>query len=314
MTGKAARPVVVAGRGAHSTMDDRRPNSASELDPDRGGATTVARGTVGVSRPGELDYDAELHRHNEIFRPACAVGPGDHVLDIGCGTGQTTRQAARLAVAGSALGVDLSAASVEQARRSARDEGLRNITFDCADAQLHPFPEQSFDLAISRFGTMFFGDPGAAFANIGRALRPAGRLVMLVWQATEHNEWTLAIDRALHADNGNNAAADRGAPDAFSLADPTTTTALLHAAGFADVTCTDVRQPVYYGPDPDTALAWVRRFGTTQRALRQLDAPAAGRTLDRLRATMTEHLGADGVWFDSGAWLVTARRRATYQP
>ncbi|HEX4356179.1 MAG TPA: class I SAM-dependent methyltransferase [Pseudonocardia sp.] len=248
-------------------MDDRRPNSPSELDPDRGEATTVARGTVGVSRPGELDYDAELHRHNEIFRPACAVGPREHVLDIGCGTGQTTRQAARLAVAGDALGVDL-------------------------------------------------GDPGTAFANIGRALRPAGRLVMLVSQAREHYEWTLAIDRALDASSASSAnkAADRGAPDAFSLADPTTTTALLHAAGFADVTCTDVRQPVYYGPDPDTALAWVRRFGTTQRALRQLDPPAAERTLDRLRATMTEHLGADGVWFDSGAWLVTARRRAGDQP
>lgn len=300
-------------------MDDRRPNSPNdpEPDPEPGLKTTaVAVGTVGVSRPGELDYDAELHRHNEIFRAACAVGPRDHVLDIGCGTGLTTRQAARLTVAGGVLGVDLSEASVEQARRSARDEGLRNITFECADAQLHPFPEQGFDLAISRFGTMFFGDPGAAFANIGRALRPAGRLVMLVWQARDHNEWAVAIDRALNPDTAaaDPLAPDRGAPDAFSLADPTTTTALLHAAGFADVVCTEVRQPVYYGADPDTALAWVRRFGTTQRALRELDPPAAERTLDRLRATMTEHLGADGVWFDSGAWLVTARRRATDQP
>src|SRR6201999_3898247 len=119
----------------------------------------------------------------------------------------------------------------------------------CADAQRHPFPERGFDLAISRFGTMFFGDPGAAFANIGRALRPAGRLVMLVWQARDDNEWAVAIDRALRPDTAAAVplAADRGAPDAFSLADPTTTTALLHAAGFADVVCTEVRQPVYYG-------------------------------------------------------------------
>ena len=288
--------------------DASRPNGPGDLAPDRGAPT---RGTVGVSQPGELDYDAELHRYNEIFRPACAVGAGDHVLDIGCGTGQTTREAARQAGAGSALGVDLSAPAVEEARRLARDGGLRNVTFECADAQLHHFPEQSFDLVISRFGTMFFGDPGAAFANIGRALRPGGRLVILVWQAREHNEWAIAIDRALAT---GSAPAEPGAPDAFSLADPAATTALLRAAGFVDMGCTAVRQPVYYGRDPDTALAWVRRFGNTQRALRQLDPPAAERTLDRLRETMTEHLGADGVRFDSGAWLVTARRGANDQP
>ena len=144
---------------------------------------------------------------------ACGVRPGDHVIDIGCGTGQTTRQAARLAVAGSTLGIDLSAPAVAQARRLAREDGLRNIAFECADAQVHRFPDHRFDLAISRFGTMFFGDPVAAFTNIGRALHPAGRLVMMVWQAREHNEWQVAIDRILAAYDGT-AAVDREAPDA----------------------------------------------------------------------------------------------------
>lgn len=274
--------------------------------------TATATG-VGDPQPGALDFDAELRRYNKILLAACAVGPGDHVLDIGCGAGQTTRQAARLAVGGSALGVELSAPAVARARRLARDEGLRNITFECADAQRHPFPERGFNLAISRFGTMFFGDPAAAFANIGRALRPAGRLVMIVWQAMEHNEWAMAIDRAL-ATHERRATVDHGAPNAFSLADPTATTALLHSARFVDVTCTDVREPVYYGPDQATALAWVRGFSTTTRALRKLEPPAAEQALGRLRDTMTAHLGADGVWFDSSAWIVTAHRPTGDQP
>jgi ubiquinone/menaquinone biosynthesis C-methylase UbiE len=127
-------------------------------------------------------YDAELRRHNEVLRQALDVRLHDHVLDIGCGTGQTTRQAARTAQAGGALGVDISAPAIERARDLARAEGLRNVTFEHANAQVHRFPHERFDLATSRFGTMFFDDPGAAFANIRRALRPAGRLVMMVWQ------------------------------------------------------------------------------------------------------------------------------------
>ena len=138
-------------------------------------------------------YDAELQRHNEALRRACNVQPGDRVLDIGCGSGQTTRQAARTAHEGSALGLDVSAAAIDRARRLAAEEGLTNIGFECADAQLYPFPPEHFDLAMSRFGTMFFADPAAAFANFRRALRPAGRLVMMVWQASERNEWDVPI-------------------------------------------------------------------------------------------------------------------------
>ena len=198
---------------------------------------------------------------------------------------------------------------MREARRLAREDGLRNIAFECADAQVHRFPDHRFDLAISRFGTMFFGDPVAAFTNIGRALHPAGRLVMMVWQAKEHNEWQVAIDRILAAYDGT-ATVDREAPDAFSLADPSAATAILQAAGFADVTFTDVRQPVYYGPDVESALAWIGGFTTTKKALERLDPPAAEHALGRLRQTLAEHLSADGVWFDSSSWIVTAGRHA----
>jgi SAM-dependent methyltransferase len=152
---------------------------------------------------------------------------------------------------------------------------------------------------------MFFADPVAAFANIGRALRPAGRLVMMVWQAHERNEWEVAIRRSLEAAEAPPALSP-GGPDPFSLADPPAVTEVLEAAGFAGVTFTDVREPVYYGPDVAAALNWVRGFTSTSSALNRLDVAAADRALGRLRAALAAHASADGVWFNSRAWIVTA--------
>ena len=253
-------------------------------------------------------YDAELRRHNELLRRACGVQLHDHVLDIGCGTGQTTRQAARTAQAGSALGVDISAPAVERARELAQTEGLGNVTFEHANAQVHPFRQDSFDLAISRFGTMFFDDPGAAFANVRRALRPAGRVVMMVWQPRERNEWDAAIHRSLAGLQGPVAAASAG-PDPFSLADPPAVKQILGAAGFADIAFTDVCEPVYYGPDVASALDWVRGFTCTSEVLNRVDPAAAALAVRRLRETLSAHLSDDGVWFNSRAWIITARRR-----
>ena len=132
-----------------------------------------------------MDYDAELRLLNQALRLAYGIERHDRVLDVGCGTGQTTREAARMAVEGSVLGIDLSAVAIDRARELARAKGIRNVTFLRADAQAYPFPSERFDLVVSRFGTMFFRDPVAAFANVGRALRRAGRLAMMVWQGHE---------------------------------------------------------------------------------------------------------------------------------
>ena len=226
------------------------------------------------------------------------------MLDIGCGLGQTTREVARLARAGSALGVDISAPAIQRARELARAQDVRNVAFELADAQVRRFPRARFDLAISRFGTMFFYDPAAAFGNIGRALRPSGRLVMMVWQSHDRNEWDIVIRQCL----SGSAASVSGASDPFSLGDPPTVTGILGAAGFTDVTFTDVHEPVYYGPDVAAALGWVRGFACTGEALRQLDPAAAAQALERLGEMLAARMTGDGLWFDSRAWIVTARR------
>ncbi|NMN97510.1 class I SAM-dependent methyltransferase [Antrihabitans stalactiti] len=239
-----------------------------------------------------FDYDAELSLYNEHFRTAARVGHADRVLDIGCGTGLSTREAARAAVAGSALGIDVSAPMLERARQLS--EGFTNLTFEQADAQVHAFPPAHFDLCISRFGTMFFADPLAAFTNIGRALRPAGRLVLLVWRERDRNEWAEAIRL--------------GGSAAFSLADSTLTQGILTAAGFVDVTFTEVHEPVYYGPDAATAYDAVLRLLKLEDQLADLDPAAAEQARTQLRATLDAHTTPDGVYFDSRAWIVEARK------
>jgi SAM-dependent methyltransferase len=255
-----------------------------------------------------MDYDAELRLHNQFLRRAYGIQRHDHVLDIGCGTGQTTREAGRMATAGTAVGVDVSAQMIERARELTQAEGLRNVTFEHADVEVRRFPSERFDVAISRFGTMFFRDPVAAFANVGRALRPAGRLVMMVWQGHERNEWSVSIERALESAEEVPGRASEVA-DPFSLSDPAIVEGILGAAGFAEVTFTDVNQPVYYGRDVVAALEWVRGFTCTRDALERLDPASAGQSLGRLREALAAHASEDGVWFDSRAWIVKARRR-----
>ncbi|MEU5890575.1 class I SAM-dependent methyltransferase [Streptomyces sp. NPDC047461] len=255
-----------------------------------------------------FDYDSELARYHERLRQALDIRPGDRVLDIGCGTGQTTREAARAASPGAVLGIDVSGPMLARARQLAEQEGLRNAGFVQADAQTHAFPPEELGLAMSRFGTMFFSDPALAFANIGQALRPGARLVQLVWQAADLQDWHTAIRAALSPGSPPSLPVP-SADDAFALADPHVVADTLTTAGFTAVDVVDVREPVYYGPDTERALAGVRRLRMAKEWLTDLDAPSAERALDRLRATLDAHETGDGVWFDSRAWLVTARRR-----
>jgi SAM-dependent methyltransferase len=254
---------------------------------------------------GLIDYDAELQRHNEVLRRVLGVQAHEHVLDIGCGGGLTSCEAALMATAGRVLGVDVSAPAIERAREGARAQGLRNISFEHGDAQVYPFPRARFHLAMSRFGTMFFEDPVAAFANVGGALAAGGRLVMMVWQAQDRNEWDVAIREAL-AEPGEAAVVSVG-PDPFSLGDPQVARTVLEAAGFGDVSFSEVCEPMYLGPDVGAGLDWIGGFASTREVLGQLDSAAAARALKRLRELLSAHASGDGVWFDSCAWIVTAR-------
>jgi SAM-dependent methyltransferase len=249
-----------------------------------------------------VTFDDELRAHNERLRAAAAVRPGEHVLDVGCGAGLTTREAARAAAPGRVLGIDVSADALHRARELTAAEGLDNVAYQQGDAETHPLEPASFHVAISRFGVMFFTDRVAAFANIARALRPGGRLVAIVWQRWANNEWVVAIDEAIGA-----TATEGG--DAFSLGDRDATTQILERAGFDDIGFEDVDEPVFYGPGVADALEWVGGFRDVNEALAAMQPAARDDAVERLRATLAAHRRDDrGVVFGSRAWLVSARR------
>jgi SAM-dependent methyltransferase len=250
-------------------------------------------------------FDRSIARYDAAFFEASGIEAADRVLDIGCGTGRTTRDAARAASAGSALGVDLSSQMIAVARRVAASEGVANAAFEQADAQVHPFADASVDVAISRTGAMFFGDPDAAFTNIARALRPGGRLALVTWQPLRANEWIRSLSTALAAGR-QLPMPPPDAPGPFALSDPRRVETLLRAAGFTDVMLDAHAEPMWFGHDADDAETFV--LGLMGWMLEGLDESGRARATEDLHASLAAHATSDGVVYGSAAWSVTATR------
>jgi SAM-dependent methyltransferase len=251
-------------------------------------------------------YDRAMAGYHHGLLAAAHIGGIDRVLDIGCGTGQTTRDAARAADAGSALGVDLSSSMIDIARRRAAMEGLTNVRFAQVDAQIHAFDAETCDVAISRTGAMFFGDPAAAFSNIRRSLRPGARMALLTWQPPAANEWIRELSVALAAGRQLPTSAP-DAPGPFSLSDPGRVKTILTRAEFTDIELTTTKAAMWFGEDIDVANHFV--LGQFGWMLEGLDNTRRARALDALRATLTAHETDDGVVYESAAWIITATRR-----
>lgn len=252
-------------------------------------------------------YDASARFFHPRLMAAAAIGAGERVLDIGCGAGQVTRDAARTAIDGFALGVDLSSGMLAYARDRARDEGLSNVAFERADAQVHPFEASSFDLAISRNGVMFFGDRVAAFRNIARAVRPGGRLAMLAWQSLDRNQWLREMIGSLAAGR-TFPPPQPGAPGPTSLGDQDATRSLLADAGFDAINFESVEQPLWFGPTAADAYEFLHDAGFARGLLSSLDAESAAAADKEFRAMLQRFETADGVMLGGAAWLITARR------
>jgi SAM-dependent methyltransferase len=265
-------------------------------------------GPSGAAWVAREDFqNAALAPHTEAMLAVAAVQPTDRVLDVGCGTGDTTRQAARRAPDGHALGVDLSTAMLARARSRAEAEGLTNVTFEQADAQVAPFPDAHFDVVISRFGVMFFSDPVAAFTNLARATRPGGRLAVVTWQPPAGNEWVelprdvLAVGRELPP-------LAEDVPGPFGLADPDRFRRILTDAGWTDMRLDDVAVPYEYGAEPATAARHASEIGVLRELLDGLDEQRTAQAMDALTTAMAEHATPHGVRLDSRIWVASAVR------
>jgi hypothetical protein len=156
-------------------------------------------------------------------------------------------------------------------------------------------------------GAMFFGDPVAAFTNIGRAIRPGGTITLLVWGAAQDNEWFLQIGAAL-AVGRDNPLPSPGAPGPFSLADVDRTRTVLTTAGWDDVTFTEHRSSMNYGKNADDAFAFISGMGCVKFRLQDLDDERRARALDDLRSTLSSFETAGGVKMATAMWIVQAGR------
>lgn len=237
-----------------------------------------------------------------------AAQPGERVVDIGCGCGDSSLELARqVGSSGSVLGIDVSRPMLEVAR--ARAGAAAGLEFVEADASEAPLPA-GVDLLFSRFGVMFFGLPVPAFSHLRSALRPDGRFVFVCWRTPRDNPWAMVPLLAARQALGVTASpADPNAPGPFALADGERVRSLLADAGFVAIEVDRFDAPVMLGATPHGAAETAVRIGPTSRLLREqgIDDPTA--VIEAIEAALAPHVAGDAVRLNGSTWIVSARGR-----
>ncbi|WP_028045230.1 class I SAM-dependent methyltransferase [Cellulomonas sp. URHE0023] len=250
-------------------------------------------------------YDRMYAKFQAALLSAAAIRPGEQVLDVGCGYGTTTLAAAEVARPGTAVGIDVSPTMLDLAR--ARAVGVPNVTFVEADAQDHRFAPSSFDVALSRFGLMFFTDPVAALANLRRATRPGGRLAFVAWRSLARQPWLCVPGTAAARIVPVPGMETRDGPGMFSFADPDRVRSLLTAAGWTGVELASVTEKLPVGDSPEDAVAFLASGTLGRRLLDGSDEQTQARVLAEVRAALAPHTRGDGVRLGASVWLGQAR-------
>ena len=237
---------------------------------------------------------------------AAAVRPGDAILDVGCGCGEVALRLAEAAGPdGRVLAVDISEPMLAHARsRAAALAGAAPIDWLGADAMVHPFAGDR-DLAVSRFGVMFFDDRVRAFANLRGSLKAGGRAAFVTWRRRPEVEWMQAPIDWL-AELVPPLPSLDGEPGPFALGDGEATCAMLEAAGFRAVARRPVDVAVTLGATLDEATSLLMEIGPAAGLVR--DGPPELR--DRAEAVLRDHLrsleGGGGVTMGAACWIYTA--------
>lgn len=234
--------------------------------------------------------------------------PGERLLDIGCGCGQTSLELAeRVGEDGAVTAVDISAPMLAVAKARAAEAGARQITFIEADAQTYPFAPRKLDAAFSRFGVMFFEDPTAAFHNIASGLVPGGRLAFVCWRALAENPWmTTPFAAALPLLPQAPEPPTPNAPGPFAFADPDRVRGILQTAGFGEIEITPHDQLIG-GNDLETSVGVSLQVGPLGAILRE-QPHLKDVVTNAVREALRPHVTDRGVLQPSATWIVTARR------
>ena len=252
--------------------------------------------------------------HSDIAYGDFGIRPGDKVLDIGCGFGETALEIAEIVgPAGEVVGIDCTDAFLGIANEERDQAGAMNVRYEIGDAQVCDLPESYFDVAYSRFGVMFFQSAVRALRNANRALKPGGKVCLIVWRSLADNPcWGAAKEVALrHLPPPGEDAATCG-PGPFSMASEETDRAMLAAAGFTEVDVfKQIDADVCIGRDIEEAIDYQLLVGPSGEIVReagelgQQRLPALREDLHEL---MAPYLRDDGVWMPSSTWAIMARK------
>jgi SAM-dependent methyltransferase len=252
-----------------------------------------------------------LGAHGEAAMAAHPPQPGDRVVDLGCGFGDTTQWLAGLVGdSGAAVGIDVSEPFVETARKEAEEAGVENVRFEVGDVQVAEFGE-TFDYAFSRMGIMFFANPVQALRNVRAALVPGGRFCAVVWRRKLDNEWVSRAEQVVdqYLDHPDETDEPTCGPGPFSMANADTVSEQLKIAGFEQITLQRCDLPLKIGNDLDHAVEFNMSLGPAGEVLRlwedrvdEIRPKIAG----ELREALAEFAGPDGVFAPASTWIIGA--------
>lgn len=237
-----------------------------------------------------------------------AAGPrsGEHVIDVGCGTGDTLLALAKaVGPSGAVLGVDLSAPMLGLAEDRCSAAGLDHVSFGLADAATYAFAPHRADLVYSRFGVMFFDDPIAAFANIRSGMKRNGRLVFVCFRGLPESPWFHVPIEAARPHVPVQPPADPTAPGMFSFARADRLHGILAEAGFRDIALTATDAPMH-GKDLAHSMAFLTQAGPLPGLLEAASSEQRERATEAVRTALAARIGQDGKGLHAGLWLVTA--------
>ena len=256
---------------------------------------------------GQDRMDRQLGPLGDLARERLAPEPGEAVVDVGCGTGQTTLQLAdAVGPDGRVVGVDVSPPMLALARE--RAHGRDNVSFLEADAQTHLFAPGSFDALYSRFGIMFFDDPVAGFANLGAAMRPGGRLSFVCWRPPEYNQFMTEGVRVIAPLIAPPPPPPPNAPGPYAFADADRVRAILTSAGWSSVEIDPQDTTILVAANLDEAIAGLQEVGPTAGMLRDAPDSTRAEALDLLRASFGPRIAGDGLQASAAVWIVHALR------
>jgi len=254
--------------------------------------------------------DRLFHDLTQTALDFAAPQPGENVIDIGCGSGTTVMELARrVGSNGYVFGADISQQSVEKAQQRIAAAALSQAEVSLCDVSIHPFATDSFDLAFSRFGVMFFADPTATFMNLRRGMRQGGRLTFAVFRTPQENPWgtgPVAAVRHLLPPLAQPGPED---PGQFSWADPARVRRILEGAGFRDISLTPYDPMMQLAEQDEAAKAadFMMKIGPVARALSAGSVQNPDAVRSGLEAFFASHDGPEGIVLPGALWLVRAR-------